>query len=599
MNHATHRNADHPPGWAAALLLFAFSLALYTLNDSWAYTHNLVDEWVMTGNILDWHDYAREFPFNYRGARVSWLAPAWPFLHFLPAFWANLSLRALLLAGGAAPVLLTLRRLGASLAGATLGALLLISNPYFLQAAGWNYVNGPGLDYVAWSLFFLSAAARARKRSWWLLAAGAAMLSAVWCYLMVAFLGGAFAVFYLVQRGWPRLAEATREIAWLIAGGEAITIVLGLINMAMGGPFLFFVPQFGEALRIAEEPSLSAPLALWLSNASWLIVPGLGVVAGVLLALPSTGRRWGLDRRVVATGLALIVAAVSLGLLDVTNTRVALEYNAGIHAVYLLPFAILPLALLIDHHLTGRTTFWQAGAVLAVAAVLLVFYYAPLAIYLRKVKIPWVRPSSSLLGNEHVFIVFAFVVGVLVIALIASVSRPNAISLTALALGLSYLNVVTAPGTNWIFPAQAQSRDRFLLTLDALAALSSLNQDHQLYLWFRNDDRHNNIAGDYLDVAGPFFWRERVSNRYPSFIYDPTPHKAWQRRDILPALKAGSRLALLGDPSELPTAASTMAGRGLTLHIVQQRILREGQAAVPLTVLVVAPANSKPGAAAH
>ena len=461
---------------AAWLLLLVFPWALYLVNDSWAYNHRFETAGIYTGYFLYWHDYLRIIPNFYPGSRLLWITPGWLAYHLFTPYWANLALRAGVIFGTAAPSWLTLRRLGAGLGGATLGTMLLISNPYFLQAAGWDYVDGAGILCIAWSLFFLAGAASTPRRARWLLAAGAAMIATIWTYLMLGVLAPVFAWFYLRQRGWPRFTAGLRELGWLLLGGGLLTALLGLLNWSMGGRFLFFLLQFMASKSQMESLAngYHAP-EVWLPASPWLIVPGLAVLAGTLLALPSVRKRWAFDRRAEAAGLAMVLVFAILTYEDLSGTWVVLHYSYATHAVYLLPFAYLPLGLVADRHLARLPPRTQMGWLLAAALLLLLMYFGPWTASLRHGPL-FSRGTIASLAVAAAFL--------------AAVWRPTIPGLLILVLGLGWLNLGTATHAAWRIPAQPDARDAHLLIFDVLDKIAPLNPDGRLMLWY-----HKNPSG--------------------------------------------------------------------------------------------------------
>jgi hypothetical protein len=565
---------------AAWLLLLVFPWALYLVNDSWAYNHVFGIAGFFTGYFLYWPDFLREFPQAYQGSRLLWVIPGWLAHHLFTPYWANLALRAFVIYGTAVPTWLTLRRLGAGVAGATASTLLLISNPYFLQAAGWDYVNGSGIVYITWSLFFLAAAAQATRRDWWLAAAGAAMIATVWSYLLVGFFAPVYAWFYLRQRGWPRPFPALREIGWLLLGGGTLTVALGLINLAVGGRFLFFLLQFQASKPLLNGTGNAYVLPqVWLPDSPWLIVPCLSLLAGALLALPSVLKRWGFDGRAQAAGVAMFLAFAVMAAVDLSGTWPALHYSFATHASYLLPFAALPLGLVLDRHLARFSPREQLGILFLAALVLLAMYFTP--------WVPALRHGR--LMNRGPFVCAALAAALLA----AAAFRPTAFGLLILLLGLGWLNVGTAAQASWPILASPDARDRHLLIFDVLPKLAALNPDGKLMLWYnRPTGDQDGLLADFVEFSGGFGPRKnRVINTFPSLIRI-THYGITVENDMQNQLQPGTRAVLLGDPSPLPLVRATLAKKNLVLRILHQESVRHGTASIPLTVLVIESAHA-------
>jgi hypothetical protein len=575
---ATQPASDRRIAFVAALLLLAFPCALFLLNDSWAYNNNFRFSAIYTGYFLHWPEYLQMYPPGYQASRVPWLAPGWLAFYWLSPGKAHLALRVLVIAGAAVPTWLTLRRLGAGSPGAAIGVMLLTSNPFFLQAAGWDYVNGAGILCIAWSLCFLTGAAQSPlQRPAWLLGAGAAMIASLWTYLMVAFFAPAYAWIYLRQRGWPASRDAVRELSWLVLGGVACTGFFGLINRAMGGNFLFFLKQFevsGGKIAAAND-AYESPF-LWLPGAVWLISFGLSMVAGLLLAMPSVRRAWGLSRGAEAAGIALIIAFVSLALLDVSGTWGALEYTCGTHASYLLPFAALPLGLVIDRHLAPLKLSSQVGLMFLAAGLLLLAYYAPLA--------AWVAHGRMLWRG-------AFVCVVIVAAfLMAAFRRPSVLGLLVILVGLSWLNPRTVAGTTWRLNPPVSPRDQHLLAFDLLSTINALDSDGRLMIWYsRNPQKPDDSSvAEYAAVMKSSSRQmDRVLASFPNFNNPAQVKSVPISAQLEPYLHPGARAVLLGDPSRLPQARAVLAKLNLDLRILQQQQVTHGKASIPLTLLEI------------
>jgi hypothetical protein len=565
---------------AAWLLLLVFPWALYLVNDSWAYNHNFSIAGFFTGYFLYWPDFLREFPQAYQGSRLLWIIPGWLAHHLFTPYWANLALRAFVIYGTAVPAWFTLRRLGAGVGGATASTLLLISNPYFLQAAGWDYVNGSGIVYIAWSLFLLAAAAQSPRRNGWLAAAGAAMIATVWSYLLVAFFAPVYAWFYLRLRGWPRPLPALREIGWLLLGGGTLTVCLGLINLAVGGRFLFFLLQFQASKPLINGTGNAYVMPqVWLPESPWLIVPCLSLLAGTLLALPSVLKRWGFDRRAEAAGVAMLLAFAVMAGVELTGTWPVLHYAFATHASYLLPFAALPLGLVLDRHLIRFPPREQFGILCLTALVLLAMYFTP--------WVPLLRHGPLL--NHGSFVCVA-----LAAALVAAAAyRPTAAGLLVFLLGLSWLNLGTAAHASWPILAPPDARDRHLLIFDVLPRISALNADDNLMLWYnRPTGDPDGLLADFVEFSGGFGPRKnRVINAFP-FLLRITHYGVAAENDMQDQLQPGTRAVLLGDPSPLSLVRATLAKKNLTLRILHQETVRHGAASIPLTVLVIESAHA-------
>jgi hypothetical protein len=584
----------------AWLLVAGFPLALFALNDSWAYipARSLNDAWKMTAYFEFWPQFLRWFPDAYAGTRLANVLPGWLAYQALPASAAHLALRVWQLATATIPCRLTLRRLGAGVWGASLGTLFLLSDTFYLQAAGWDYVNGTGLALIFWSLFLLAGAAGAPHRRWWLMGAGAAMLAAVWTYLMVAVLAVPFAWFYLRRRGRPQGQELIAETGWLLAGGAVLTFLLGADYYLAGGRFWFFLPQFftGAGHNLQSDAwvvrlfrmGVFSPTLAWslLCSGTWLYVPGLGALAGALLLIPAIVRRWGLaPADAAAAGGAMLLAAAMLTLVQLSGVWESLVL--GVHATYLLPFAILALGLVFDRHLSQLSPRGQAAVTVLVAALLLASFAAPVA-----VRVPHPNRFTSLPVRQ------LLVLGAVAVTLAAAVRRPTLPGLLLITLGLAWLNLVKAPLTSWEFPARSITRLEHQLTLDAIRQTALWYAGGPLYFWYdfhtymAKPDRDGRIANTIANVFVVGDNDNVVSNAFPRLLPLWTYSQVPNPLPTLPRpenyfLVPGRRIVLLGALPGLDEVNSSLAPRLLHLQTLDQQTVREGNLAFTLTLLEV------------
>ena len=98
-------------------------------------------------------------------------------------------------------------------------------------------------------------AARSRASGLAVLLAGAFFAAAVHTHLFLVVFAPLVAVLYVValpaEEG-RKVARSVRAAGLVIAGGLALTAVLAVINGATGGAWMFFMPQFEQAMRVTE-----------------------------------------------------------------------------------------------------------------------------------------------------------------------------------------------------------------------------------------------------------------------------------------------------------------------------------------------------------
>jgi hypothetical protein len=147
-------------------LMFAtIPFVLLAVNNNWFFSQrNTIDPWFYAGFHLHLLDFLRTFGDTYYASRVPWTVTGWLLhtlfgdtqglyvLHFGVFYLAVFSLY------------IATRIMFINVAAACGAALLLATNSYFLNAVGWDYVDGPG---IAWSLAgFAAMISSAIKPHW-------------------------------------------------------------------------------------------------------------------------------------------------------------------------------------------------------------------------------------------------------------------------------------------------------------------------------------------------------------------------------------------------------------------------------------------------
>ena len=167
---------------------------------------------------------------------------------------------------------------------AVICCFLLCACADFLLAAGWDYVDGIGIAYGLLCVEELGASAAASSRRTAALRAifaGLAYAAAVHVQVYLLILGPVLAVVFLARTGKRGLLLVLPALA----GFVALTISLGLVNVALGGSFLFFTPSLSTGVSALKSDPYYLDPWLWTAGAWWLVIPCALGLASLLFAI--------------------------------------------------------------------------------------------------------------------------------------------------------------------------------------------------------------------------------------------------------------------------------------------------------------------------
>ncbi len=526
------------------LALAALPLLLLALDSDWIFSGPHRDTWIYYGYFENGVSYLREFPELYYGSRPAAILPGWLLHHLLPSVPANVLLHLAVYWSAILSFYLVARDLfGARVA--LLAGLALGCHPYFLQAAGWNYVDGFGIAYFLMTLLLLTRATASPVSPAWrlhLLGAGAmatALLSTnVFYGIYLPLLGGYFLILNRRRGRIPFLSA----LSWTGAGAAAMLTLFGAILMAVGGSFFYLTSSLAFLAGTAGEANpFRLPTYRWLTHAVWLVFPSAALFGGALLFL--LGPLWRDGVRLwcqVQLGiLALVVAYFQV----YGDTAVAQHFY---YASLLLPVAFLAfagqLAPLVEELPVRRFS--------ALAAAVAVVQILPLLL-------PRIR---SLSYEDPPFGAPSLLAGLAALASVAlarwRTGRALAVVAVFFCLAVSQLLVRQGGGIFWQFENYGGDGRGLYSQMDhAVRAIDAFDPSRELRLWY-DDGAEDGIVYDAL--ASAFLLCPRMINLdFPDL---PGPRMC----DGVD-LKPGVQIAVLSaDPSAFEKADKALRAIGLS-----------------------------------
>jgi len=265
-------------------LLAAIPLVQAMINDDWLFSPiGWYDPWYYLGYALNYADptFLNDY---YKISRLPWIFAEIAARNLCSPTVASWILQIGTLALGSSSLyLLFTRTLGRSIA--FLAAAVFAAFPFAHSSGGADYHNtlaGPLYAMSWWLAIRCAELGETRARLFWL---GVVLALTFHSCIVFAGLLPVLLLHYVwayrdAHRCWPPIFKTLIPLA---AGGIAITIVLGVINVSVGRDFLFFMLQFNLAASFAGDSSLAKTWWLpWSSGWLWT-AQYLGVLAAALL----------------------------------------------------------------------------------------------------------------------------------------------------------------------------------------------------------------------------------------------------------------------------------------------------------------------------
>jgi hypothetical protein len=271
----------------AYYLLFPGLLAALTVAiPDWHFSSPFdVDPWVYYGYFRHFRSYTTQlFAGTYYGTRLGWTVPG----HLVYAIFdperASFVLHAACYTIAVGSLFAIVNRIAgilSAVAGATFFGLYLP----IVRGLGSDYVEAPVITYSLVSAALMQRAGSAGP----LWAAAASGFSAG--AMLHSNLGSVFLFPSLLlwavpfSRVWQDWRNAAARILVWIGGAVACTLVLGVVSVATGGQWMFFVPSVTWLASMGTTNPWDRPGLAWMMDAPWVFLPIATMLCAAVVAI--------------------------------------------------------------------------------------------------------------------------------------------------------------------------------------------------------------------------------------------------------------------------------------------------------------------------
>jgi len=273
---------DHTTRWwvrapiaVDSTILAGTLAAMAWVNREWLLTaRSAVDSWMYFGYFLHYNNPAF-LADNKKIARLPWILLGYLVHRIFTPIVASYLLHAGLLLAGAVALYLVAKRLF-SRGAAVLTALIYLTAPLMHAEGGWDYHDTLTPAIYLFSFLALDAAL-VSGRAPFMAFMGVGVLFGLSLHTNVLVILAAPALLihmiFRIAQNRSRLAGTgviLQGACGIAAGGGAITLCLGIINLLFGRQFLFFAPLFDRSVELLANPALERAWWLPWSNPWWM-----------------------------------------------------------------------------------------------------------------------------------------------------------------------------------------------------------------------------------------------------------------------------------------------------------------------------------------
>jgi hypothetical protein len=469
------------------LILFLFPWLLILLNSNWIFSpaNGMPDTWFYYAFFRYFFQYASEFPSNshYFVERLTWIVPGFYVYRVFSPLWANYILH-LAVYYTATFSLYGVLRILFNARTALIAALAMGSYPWFLRAAGWDYVDGVGIAHMLLLLFLLIRATRSGHWKMYLFVAGIVHASMLITNQFWAGFAPAWSVFFLLLNQREKKNQIGRlaiAVLCFLAGNLVLTGLVSLFFHAVTGNYNFLENsmQFSRMVAQSEENKNEVTQFYGTMFPYWHLLPLLFFLAAAWTLRSIKDHLYRYSFLVI---LAFFV--LSYGWVIFWHVYAIPYLIIFLYSSYLIPAAFLLLGALLSVSLAqvSETAYTQ----------LLVFSILIFAI-------PFILSTFDEWQDHPYLLVFFILIMLAGLTLLPRtwIILPTLISLSA----LSFLG-----GRNtWIYlPNRSQNQNNFLTVSDVGELIDAQYPDwnyNDFRLWYKRDKNvstYGAIASVYL-----------------------------------------------------------------------------------------------------
>jgi hypothetical protein len=553
-----------------------------------------IDPYVYLGFFRNFSRHVVAFGATYYATRLPFIIPGYICYKIFPPLVANYVLHLGFYYLALFSLYFTLR-IAIGRRTALLTAILLGFYPYFLAAVGWDYIDGAGIAYSLLTILLLTLAVKktqmvqlpnlkqgispvlSKKCGFLLFLAGMSLAAMIYTNTFLFIMIPSLAIYYFIMRplSWRLLLKSV-----LIAGSAVIlvTILCGIVNIAAGGNFLFFIPSayISGYLLTQSSPWLASGYS-WLLQVPFMIFPCFIFLTSLIFVTISLIR---VKSNLLKTDVILNIARNNIfSLCYLLNFILMLMvqllgkpvFQLQYYASYLLPAAFLAagaqLAVPLSRLSKSRYNIITIIIISILAGFYLIYYHTPLRSITGCIDSIW-------------YVLVVLIAGALCL-LIAS-KRSQAINTLLVGLALFFFastNITLITTKQITYCACAQREQNFLAVIKSDNAIRSYDAGN-LRFWYSDAEPLSNL---YTAIASTRLWGYRLINdKFPEVVESDLSSHTHE----LASIPSGMDIVILStDKDALLKADAALNGLGLKANLIATEEITQGSISFTMTFI--------------
>jgi hypothetical protein len=478
---------------------------------------------------------------------------------------------------------------------ALLTAVLMGFYPYFMAAVGWDYIDGAGIAYSLLTILLLTLAVKktqmvqlpnlkqgvspalSKKCGLLLFLAGMSLAAMIYTNTFLLIMIPSLVLYYFLMRPLscsPLLKSALIAVSAVIL----VTILFGIVNMAAGGSFLFFMPSvYISGYLLIKSNAWLASGYTWLLHVPFMIFPFFIFLTSLVSITISLIR---VKSGLLKTDVILNIARDNIfSLCYLLNFIIMLivqlmgkpVFQLQYYVSYLLPAAFLAAGLQLATPLSRLSkSRFNIIAVIIIsisAGFYLIYYHTPL---------------RSITGCiDSIWYVLAVLIAGALCLLIAS-KRSQAINTLLVGLALFFFastNITLIATKQITYCACAQREQNFLAVIKSDNAIRSYDAGN-LRFWYSDAEPLSNL---YTAIASTRLWGYRLINdKFPEVVESDLSSHTHE----LASIPSGMDIVILStDKDALLKADAALNGLGLKANLIATEEITQGSISFTMTFI--------------
>jgi len=488
----TKQLAHTIPKYWDKILIFIFPIILTSLNSNWIFSpiiEWLPDQWFYLGYFRYFYDYAPEFPSNthYFVERITWNVPGFYIYRIFPPLQANYVLHLLVYYLAVFSLYGTLHILFNRRA-AILTAVFLGGYPWFLRAAGWDYVDGVGIAQMLLLIYVLTVSRHSRQQRLLLFFAGIVHTSLIITNLFWLGFAPSWVIYFLFNNlplSWEKMWKLLGDVSYFLLGTLAMILVTMIFYHAVTGNYNFLQNSLTFSTQNSFNENIVRFIMLFYRSMLpfWHLLPAV-IGVGAIWRLIKSARDIYYNSFV-----ALVLLFVSAyGWLTIWHVYALPYLNVFLYSSFVIPASFLLLGSLFASLLDDLSTRQFIILIISTLVLLICPFYLVV-----------VFPTlETLQGNTALIIFFSLVF------ITMSFLHPKRVAVLPVIISLAALSFLAGLNSYVLVSDPLRGRDNFMAIINSSNVIDSSFPDRDytdFRLWYREDKYYDlffNLSALYL-----------------------------------------------------------------------------------------------------